>query len=575
MKKLSVTFLIIMMGCSIIMMSCSSKSGDSNSEETTKPELLEYSVYFGTSGLIEGTDYNKNDVITPYVEEKFNIKVSEIIQSTSQMQPKEMLNMLIAAGNVPDVMVAGGDLASYAVSTGLYADLTEYIDGMENMNNYFPQDLWYLYENNGKRYQIPHFTPMATDPRYAMDPLFVPYIHSTWVREDILDKLGYKFTPLNEIDAKYMAQGKKAPIEAYEIIPAIDSPEKFIKLLQDIKALELKEGDREVIPFSTTWWSSFHFGAMYDYGQWRRDENGEVSGFLGTPEAKEFMKSLWTMYQENLIDPTYILQKDDQLQQKIASGLVGAGFHIPDLNGAINSLAKIDESYNIRFIPLPKRHENLGFFDIIQPGFYRWIIRKDFEEIERLVQYFDWFFSDEAIELMTWGPESAGLYTEKDGKRVFVDPQLADSLIGGTPDGKIGPENYGLWSPLKSNILNSYNNRAAITAPGIQHYNPMDSRHNYPLQVDKYIASRFVGMNGYDSQGIASYGDGGENTAAVSSYFWGTFQNDRIGKILSSKDEAEFEKNWQEQYDLFVKEGKYLEALADMEVWFDMYATKK
>jgi putative aldouronate transport system substrate-binding protein len=537
-----------------------------------KEPLLEYSVLLGFASNAPYTEKNPNDVVTPFVEDKFNIRVKEIIQSTAAIQPRERLNMLIAANNVPDAMVSGGEMLAYAVSTGQFADLTDYIAKMSNLNRLFPKDQWYIYENDGRRYQIPHLAPLATDTRYNSDPFFGGFVHALWVREDILKKLGYKFTPLKGIATQYMDQGKKAPLSAYDITPAIDSPEKFMKLLKEIKALNLKVGDRDVIPFSSTWWSSCHVGCMFDYGHWRRDSDGNVSGFLGTPEAKEWMRMLWTMYQEKLIDPSYVLQKDDQLQQKIASGQVAAGMQIPDLNGAVNSLARIDPSYTIRFIPLPKRQKDRGFFDITVPGFYRWVIRKGFPDIKRLTQYFDWFFSDEAIDLLTWGPKSAGLYSVSGGVKQFIDPRLAKSLVSGTAEGSIGPEYYGLWAPLaKAGGLGSYTARVAQTVPHMGSFNPFDSRKSYPVKLDMYLANRAVGLNGYDSAGIASYGDGGENTAAVGSYFWGTFQNDRIGRILSSANEAEFEANWREQYNLFVKEGKYLEAKADMERWFKKY----
>jgi putative aldouronate transport system substrate-binding protein len=530
---------------------------------------LEYSICFGTSDPQKYANDNPNDVVTKYIEAKFNIKVKEVIQPTSGMSAKERLNLFIAANNLPDVIVSGQDFCDYAASTGKFADLSEYIPQMKNLNRYFPQNMWPRYMSDGKKYQIPQVQITPNDPKFKDDPFNLSYFHALWMREDILAKLGYKFAPLNDISKQYMDKGKKAPLAAYQITPAIDTPEKFYDLLKKIKALDLKVGDKEMIPFSSTWWSSFHIGSMFDYGHWRKDASGDVDGFLGAPGAHDWLKMLWSMYQGKLIDQDYVLQKDDQLQQKIASGLVAAGMYIPDFNGAVNGLAAINPNYKIRFIPLPKQDQNLGFYDIIQPGFWRWMVRKDFKDIKRLVQYFDWFYSDEGFDICTWGPKSAGLWELENGKKVFKNAELADALLKGTKTGKKGPEYYGLYAPMAN--VSQYSNftaKAASCAPTMCQFNPFDSRKSYPIKLDKYLANRQVAIGGYDMKGIASYGDGSATVAGVATYFWGKFQNDRIGMILVSKSEEEFEKNFKEQVALFKKETNYNAAKANMEKWY-------
>ncbi|MBC2580450.1 hypothetical protein [Clostridium sp. DJ247] len=540
----------------------------------SSPPILKYSVYFGLSTAPKYAVDNPNDFVTKYIENKFNIKVKEIVSPSFGASTKDRLNMFIAANDIPDVLVAGEDVADYAVSTGKFADLTEYIGDMKNLNKYFPQDMWYRYMNNGKKYQIPQIKITPLDSKYKDDPLNLPYMHALWVREDVLSKLGYKFTPLDDIAKQYMDIGKKAPLDAYNIDPAIDTPDKFLNFLRKVKSLSIEKGDTNSIPFSSTAWSTFHLGSMFDYSQWRIDPSGNVSGFLGTQEAKQWMHMLWTMYQEGLIDKSFLLQNDEQLQQKIASGQVKVGISIPDINGAVNSMHKINSNYKIRFIPLPKKNANLGFYDTFQPGFYRWLIRKDFPDIKRLTQYFDWFYSDEGIDLLTWGPESSDLWEIHEGNKVFKDPQIADSLINGTKAGKKGPETYGLWCPsVNSSELTFFTAKAAVCAPVMADFNPYDSRKSYPIKLDKYMANRQVAINGYDTKGIVSYGDGNINTSTTSIYFWNEFQSNGIAKILSAKNEAEFENSWNQQYDLFIKYGKYNEAKSDMEKWFAKYAS--
>lgn len=588
MKK-SLVKLISMLLCMMMVMAaltgCGGEKGSAKQTESVstntvsqdkpaKPELplLEYTCFIGSTNPVKTVD-NANDVVTPYVEEKFKIKVKEVIQPQSSVLPKEKLNMLIAANNVPDVMVADGEFATYAVSTGKFMeDLGPYISEMKNYNKYFDENMWGNFKSNGKVYSIPYITASKkTDDMFKADPFYSTFSGwAFWVREDILAKAGYKFTPLDELKANITDQGKKLTLDDLKIEPAIDTPEKWVEMLRKFKELGLKVGDKPVIPLSIASWNQWHIGNMVGLSQWKIDNN-TVSGYIGCPEAKDWYKLLWNLYKEGILDKDFIIHKDDLLQEKIASGRVAAGMFIPNRSGAIDNLKKISPDANIRYIPWPKEDQNKGSFDVMQGGFWRIIINKDFKDVKRLTQYFDWFYSDEGLDIITWGPESAGLWEMKDGKKVFKDQQLADALInGGAKEGTKGPEYYGLYTPYSiGGGFMSFNSKAANCAPVFMGINPVDSRHSYPVKFDIYNTSQTLcGSNGINKDGTAAYGDGGPNTSAVATYYWGKFQNDRVGKVFAAKTEEDFEKAWEEQYNLFVKETKYNDAVKDMENFF-------
>ena len=64
---------------------------------------------------------NPNDVVTPWVEEKFHIRVTDVIQGgLTTISFKERLATYIASNNLPDVIFAGNENCAYAVSTGYY-----------------------------------------------------------------------------------------------------------------------------------------------------------------------------------------------------------------------------------------------------------------------------------------------------------------------------------------------------------------------------------------------------------------------------------------------------------------------
>ncbi len=539
---------------------------------------MEYSVFLGVTNPISIAE-NKNDVVTPYVEQKFNIKVKEIIQPQANVLPKDRLNMMIAANSIPDVVIADGAFASYAVSTGNFIDdLSPYISEMTNFNKYFDESKWANFQKDGKIYAIPlQSQTQKTDELFKDDPYYQPFAGwAFWVREDILAKAGYKFTPIAELKKNITDQGKLLTKEDMKIEPAIDTPEQWVEMLKKIKDLNLKVGDKSVIPLSVVSWNQFHMGNMYGLSQFKIGTDNKVSGYLGNPEAKDWYKLLWQLYKDNILDKDFLIQKDDQLQSKVSSGLVAAGMSVPDMNGARQNLKNISADADLRFIPWPKKDADQGSFDVMNGGLYRVIINKNVKDVKRLVKYFDWFYSDEGFDIGTWGPESAGLWEMKDGKKVFKDPELAEAVkLGYTKEGTKGPEYYGLAtaSSVPGGLM-TFNSKAAICAPAPS-FNPSDARASYNAPLDIYkVMQTISARNGVNSNGRAAQDDGGENSSAVGTYYWGKFQNDRVGKIFAAKTEEDFEKAWDEQYKIFAKEAKYEEAIADMTKFFEQTLKK-
>jgi putative aldouronate transport system substrate-binding protein len=519
---------------------------------------------------------NPSDVVTPYLEERFNIKVTDIAMSDANTPSQQMLNLRIAANDIPDVIQIGTDESSAAIATGKFADMTKYIEKMDNMNSYFDQTKWGLLSQDGKKYRVPAVLGNPNDPKYADDPFCTPNNALLWVREDILKQCGYSFTPLEELAKTTTDLGKKPTFEQYAITPALDTPDKFTEFLRKAKALNIKIGDKPLIPFDTFFWGAgFHTGAMYDFGHWRLGPDGPCS-MLGSPGAKDWYTTLWTWYTEGLIDQDYLTQKDDQLQSKAASGQVASFFSLPNRTAAIAGMATVNPEYKVRPIPFPKQDPNYGCYDLNSGFGWGFLVSNRFtdEELTRLTQYWDWFYSKEGLDILMWGPESAGLWEMKDGKKQFKDPDLVDSLLNGTSEGKHGTEYYGLYTPTRMTFgRTGFLCRAAICSPVMELYVPYDNRSNYPVKLNMYkFYANVPGLQtGFDTTGKYCYGDGSEIVNGVATYFWSKFVSDRIGALLSAKTKEEFDKAWDEQYDLFVTEGMYKEAQALMVEYYKKY----
>lgn len=561
-------------GVLLFTSACGSTGGQSADGSSDKQKKIEYDILISYSTSATTLD-NPNDVVTPYVEAKFNIEVGEITQAaTSDIPFQEMLAARIAAGNEPDVIIAGNENIAYAVSTGKYGDgLEEYIDKMENLNKWMEQDMWPRFMIDGKKVQIPCIAVNTTKEEYTEDPYNVPFnTWALWTREDLLKACGYQFKTLAEIDEEYISKGEIPPQEVYDITPAIDTPEKLAEYLQKVKDLGLKVGDRELVPMSLINWSQFHVGTMYNFGHWSKDDKGDVNGFLGCAGTKDYYKWLNGIYNDGLLDPDFLIQKDDQLQQKVASGLVGVGMMVPDMSSAQESLLAQNPEAVIRYISWPKAEGYTGSFDIYESGFWRVTVANDFKYKDRLCEMWDWLFSDEGLDILTWGPEGTGVWeADADGVKKFVDKETEEACLKGTT-GKKGADYYGLYD--WTGVYFPFMSTIGICSPQLNGYNPMSYTRSYDPNIDAQLINKsYSCANGYNWDGTASYGDGSPEVAEVSNYFWADWSGTDCADVITVPQD-QFDGVFDKAIEKFYDKSKYDTAKKAMEEWFEINTAK-
>lgn len=543
------------------------QSGNGGAEQ--KQELLQYSFYAATDAP-QSYFGNPNDVITPYVEQKFNVKVKEVLNNQGQSF-KQRFNLFIAANNLPDVISANQTDAVTVASSGRYAEVGELIKAhMPNLMKYLPEEDWKDALYQGRMYSVPSPFINVGAEQYKDDLYSVPMQNWSWVtRESILRELGYTFKPLSQIKDEINATGNKPTAEDFKVQPEIKTPEDFYNFLVKVKELELKSGNKDLIPLTIPHALQIHLGAMFGVtNAWQyKESNGDVTGWLGSENAKAYYQFLNKLYSEGLLDKDFSIQKPEQLQEKIASGRAAAFMWIPDLNGARTSLKALDPQDELRpmFMPLQDGVEYAGI-DHMSPTSFQLFINKDFKDIPRLLEYFDWFLSDEALELNVWGPEELGLWEMKDGVKVFKDQALYESLANGESEkGTPAFDNY-------SNKGLGGNSTAFHTALTLHGYSPADWRRSYPFEINDdwiYIyANAFATNPNIDFKGLLSQGVD-DTTNKAGTWWFGEFSEAKSTKLFMARSEEEFNKNWDTLYKEFLEKTSYEDARNDMKTVFE------
>lgn len=545
----------------------SSGSTSESSGDIPKP-LLEYTVLtvFEESPTL-GYD-NPDDVVTPVVEEKFNIKVKDILFSGG-VGPVERVNMLVAAGTLPDVVIIDNPNLPVAYATGAFADLTSFKGKMVNTDIYVSDAGWNRLTVDGKLVAIPKDMSGGQidldNPDVAVkvneDIFYRP--SQNWalvVNEKILEQAGYTFKTVAQVQEELDANPRSITYDDVKIVPELKTIGDFEELIYKIKALDIKVDGKPLIPLSLPDWAAAHVSTLYSptYGYYCNPETMDVTGFLFNPGMKDFYRNWKKWYDDGIVDSDYLIHKGEQFQEKSASGRVAIMMPGFDQNAVRQNLK--EQGSDLRVIPWPVADFGSTYIDSSFPGgFGNIMINKNFKDIDRLLTYFDWFQSDEAKDLLTWGPESANLWSIKDGVKKLNDDSLWEAIRDGgkTADGK-DAESFGINSTSK----------ASKTAPGIL-YNDVSINRSYPVKFDAYNDMfNFVSTEKLNKDGTV-IPPAGEKSNTASAYYWNTTRTTKIAELLSTKSDQEFDNVWEAILNDFKVNGEYEAAIEEMKPAFE------
>ncbi len=239
----------------------------------------------------------KNSTTEKYLEEKYNVKIDAISNTTNYSQK---LGAMIAAGNVPDLMFFNEpDMWVPLAKQGILAeidikDVEKYAPGYYKLINKLDSNLWKVCKQNGKMYTIPRYTGREGT------------VNAIW-RKDWMDKVGVDKVPvtLEEYENLLLkfrnedpdGNGKK---DTYGMSSYGKQGEKFFDMIF---------GAFGVIP-----------------GQWKLGENGKIVAGAVDSKAKEALELLHRWYEEEIIDPEFITDDVSSVAQKYASGRTGVHF---------------------------------------------------------------------------------------------------------------------------------------------------------------------------------------------------------------------------------------------------------
>lgn len=456
---------------------------------------LKLKVWFdqGTGGIFAGARKYKDDLVTNEIARVTGVRLDldNSFDNGGNMTGAVKMGMLAATNDWPDIIVNGDELQSLVDNDKLY-DLTELLPKYApNLMKKVPQSLDTVWNKpyiskNGKVYAVPaniyeNALPLLKPDLDASQFPTAHYMGYLYVRDDILKKLYPQAKTVSEIEDLYMKNGKFTRDELLDV--PIKTQEDFFKFLYDIQKLGIKEGNQEVSPFFTysgqdNWnlmtvlYSALLGGSSASgdnsyFTYWDKSTKRIEWGFK-QPAFKELTKKMNGLLRDGVASKEAMVDPYNVFQQKLNNGqyAVSYGYLVPDNN----ALAQAGKPYRYRkvFLDIPYKNDKYVFPTSFPDtgsriGIFKNSVKE--EDLPQVLRWLDFLVSDAGEKLWYWGPKSAGLFEEKDGKRVYKDKALEDQMVYSKPGTKAQEYGLKLWDG--SNDDRSKSDFISFTGKGI------------------------------------------------------------------------------------------------------------
>ncbi|MFD0959106.1 extracellular solute-binding protein [Paenibacillus chungangensis] len=291
------------------------------------------------------------------IREKFNANVKA--QFVLQSDYKEKLNVIMASGDMPDVVAIKDLDANYYkwAKQGAFLPLDDYLDNYETFKT-VPDSIYDQFRVNGKTYSIPMYAPT--------------YTFSGTIRQDWLDNLGLSM-PTNYQELLDVA-----------IAFTKDDPDQNGKA--DTYGFALGEN---ISP-------THAMGAYWSPAWYHKDEEGNfIPGLIG-PGRKEVIETLAAAYKEDAVTKDFAVLNWAQANKEFYSGKAGIFIGVP--NGMIEDyylgLLKVNPEAVVNPIPFfiapdgsQGNPKGRGFFGLTTLSAK---LKNDPDKVERILEILDY-----------------------------------------------------------------------------------------------------------------------------------------------------------------------------------------
>lgn len=417
----------------------------------------------------QGTDYTTTPIedtnlLAKWLTEETGVVIDTVYgNGGDQWEPK--LTKIVASGNIPDLVWCGaGQGATHFNKLDEMKLLYKLTPAMikkyaPNVWERVPEAYWEeLSKEDGSIMGIPFKLPATEEifngdaedyvfMKESSDPLAndVQFMtaNAFWVRDDILKDFFPEARSWDEMCAWLEENNEPMSDEMLDI--PIYSTEEYVDFLYGIKEKGYKvDGRNPVYAFGYTggdnWVPLGWFGSdMYGYkGHNYSSTWNTVTQQIEIPLMHETVKGVAKiqnqMIADKVIDPESLVNTNALYKEKALNGqyAVVAMSYLGDGKAINQQLDEMGADFNFRpFITqVPAKTGYAPYQDEKSwQGAVCFTTEMSEDEVKKTLNWMNVQFSDEFEKAYYWGPETAGLYEEVDGKPKFKDAVMHDYYV--------------------------------------------------------------------------------------------------------------------------------------------------
>lgn len=399
MRKKALLILIFVILSVITLSGCSGNKQNESVNEEKKSEAKEESVtmYLSESWPSSIIDPSWTDPIAKEITKRTGITVKVTTLKSDNADAE--LNMMMAADELPDIVVAYDDRKTRLISGGYVQPLDDLIEQYganikKNLGPFF--DNWR--EDDGKIYALGNWNWNAPT-KYALNL----QINTLYMRYDILKELGYdKLGRNNEGDSfitvdEYMSLLDQVRNTYPNIAPVLIEGENAYKTM-----------------IMSTGVQSRHNTVF---------ENGKGYFLYDNPYTEKAISFLSKLYTGGYIPKGFATYKQEENQALISNGDVFST--LGNVSGLSESQAALSEGNDERRMVMFYLIDNPEVKSIFANGYWgiggpSIMVSKKSEKVESVMKLFDYLATEEGSLLVNAGVEGV-TYNKVDGKNIPID----------------------------------------------------------------------------------------------------------------------------------------------------------
>jgi len=294
---------------------------------------------------------------------------------------------------------------------------------------------------------VKHVDPEYTAEKYE-DLMYVTSTRASfYVRDDILKKIHPEAHTVKELQEIYMKNGEFTDAEMTDF--TVKSLDEFRKLLEDIAALNITEGDKKVWPIytadGTDNWGLFAellsftgagYGSPNSYFAYYDKATQKLANPFKQDWFKDFAKFWTDICQDGLASKEALIDTRAAFEQKVNNGeyAILYGTTVPPTDEVLQAGGK-PYAYRKVFIDIPmdtERFVNISSENIFTNYglcFFKDVMSE--AELEQVLRLIDFSYTEAGMKFSAWGPKKSGLYAEDEKGFYYTDEAFEKAMISG------------------------------------------------------------------------------------------------------------------------------------------------